>query len=161
MSFHENPIERVESGLRPITSFNDIDVIKEEVKQYVHNQHHRNWKIFLESTSKAMPCRGQLYQKHKYDRAFEIIEKSFTYGSKLKRNPISEHERERNRDRIRLEKCRFELYRRAWMFKYRKSNSLSSIVAGDKHVFTLDWGRPAKAEGSLGKKRNGKKSKNR
>ena len=32
MTFHENPIERVQSGLRPINSFNDLDVVNEEVK---------------------------------------------------------------------------------------------------------------------------------
>lgn len=107
-----------------------------------------------------MPCRGQLYQKHKYDRAFEIIEKSFTFGAKLKRNPISEHEREKNRDKIRIEKNRFALYHRAWLLRHRKSKSMATLLPGDKHVFRLDWGKEREgpgAEGSQGKKKGRKK----
>lgn len=153
MNFHEDPQERVASGLRTVTSFDEADAVRQEVTQYVHNKHHRNWKKFLESASKAMPCRGQLYQKHKYERAFEIIEKSFTFGAKLKRNPICEHERARNRDKVRLEKCRFDVYRRAWMYKHHKSQSLASLMPGDKSVFSLDWGKPPAEKAGAGKKR--------
>lgn len=125
MNFNENPLELVKLGVIKINDFDDLDAVKGQIEHFVTTKHHKNWRTFLNSTSKAMPCRGQLYQKHKLDRAFEIIEKSFTYGAKLKRNPVSDHERVRLEEKNRIEGARFELYRRAWQFKFRKSRTIA------------------------------------
>ena len=45
-------------------------------------------------------CR-QIYEKKRLENAFDIIGTSFTYGAKLKRNPMSDEER---RQRIIAEK---------------------------------------------------------
>ena len=94
--------------------------------------HHRNWRIFLAATSKEVPCRGQLYQKHKLERAFEIIDKSFTFGVKLKRNPVSEWERLEQAKKDAIEKQRFDIYKRAYNLKQRKSNSVGATGLGEK-----------------------------
>jgi hypothetical protein len=50
----------------------------------------RNW---LRCYENKVGLRQSLYEKEKLKRAFEIIDKSFTYGVKLKRDPISEEEK--------------------------------------------------------------------
>ena len=119
--------------------------------------HHRNWRIFLAATGKDIPCRGQLYQKHKLERALEIVEKSFTYGAKLKRNPVSEKEREIQAKNDEIERLRFSLYRRAHMLRTRKSKSISGTLLVEKNEFYFDWEERQKGI-KKGKKRPAKKN---
>jgi hypothetical protein len=83
--------------------------------------------------------RAQLYEKKKMDRAFEIISKSFTYGSKLQRNPMSLAEEEKLQEAERAEYERFQVYKRAWFLKHRKSQSIGGYNINDKNEFILDW----------------------
>ena len=50
----------------------------------------RNW---LRCYENKVGLRHTLYENEKLKKAFEIIDKSFTYGVKLKRDPMSEEEK--------------------------------------------------------------------
>ncbi len=83
--------------------------------------------------------RNTLYEREKLKRAFEIIDKSFTYGVKLKRDPMSEEEKLRLIQAELVIIDRFDLYKRAHLLKHKKSKSIAGDMAFDKNPFVLDW----------------------
>ena len=83
--------------------------------------------------------RRQIYEKKRIDNAFKIIEQSFVYGAKLKRNPISDEERLIVAKLRKQEELRFEIYKRAWFYKNRKSKSIGGNPPDGKRPFVLDW----------------------
>ena len=69
----------------------------------------------------------------------KVVEKSFTYGTRLQRNPMSQEEKLALLEEDRKEVVRFESYKRAYYLKKYKANSISGYVVGDKNQFLLDW----------------------
>ena len=83
--------------------------------------------------------RRQIYESKRIDNAFEIIHKSFVYGAKLKRNPVSDAERRRQLLQWFEEEKRFGMFRRAWYLRCRKSKSVGGTKLDGRSEFILNW----------------------
>ena len=76
--------------------------------------------------------RLQIYEDKRSENAFDIIHTSFTYGAKLKRNPISDDERRRTKELNDEEEQRFGVYKRAWYLRCKKSKSIGGTCIPEK-----------------------------
>lgn len=96
-----------------------------------------------------------MYEKTKLDNAQNIIDKSFTYGAKLQRNPMTNAEKDQLAAEEREEDQRYELYKRAWFLRKKKALSIGGYITTDKNEFMLDWDEMvAKKQKALENKRN-------
>ena len=62
------------------------------MKEYGEKKVHINWNTVI---NHVKPMSRQIYENKRIEGAFDIIGKSFVYGAKLKRNPISDAERQK------------------------------------------------------------------
>ena len=136
MRFSEDPVEAFNSGTMQINNYQELKAIKKYIHHYQQNKYAVNLKRAVHGSS---PMRAQIYERKKLDHAKEIIDKSFTYGAKLQRNPISNKEKELQDERDREETERFELFKRAWFLRKRKATSIGSYITTDKNEFDIDW----------------------
>lgn len=83
--------------------------------------------------------RLQIYEDKRSENAFDIIYTSFAYGAKLKRNPISDEERKLTKQLKDEEEARFDVYKRAWYLRCKKSKSIGGTCVPEKGAFILNW----------------------
>lgn len=66
--------------------------MKKYIDHYQQNKYAVNIKRAVHGSS---PMRAQIYERKRLEFAQDIIDKSFTYGAKLQRNPVSNKEKEK------------------------------------------------------------------
>ena len=105
MNFDENPLEQYKNRSKQINCYEDLVNAQYEIKNYEENS------IFIKIIKAEKQDQTlQMREKRKLDRAFDIIDRSFTYGAKLKRNPMSALEKAELMKAEVAESFRFDIY---------------------------------------------------